>query len=91
MMKRQATLTSLGFVNSTETPPPEKCPVIAGTWRNLTVVVTDHEPSVSADSQASALKFSDLNPPYDLGQVQNFDCPTKRGKLKFNSYFIIGS
>ena len=73
MSKRQAALTSFGFGSCSSTPPPAKRPVTAG--RDLPAAGTDPGPSTSAgtiDSRVTALKFSDLHPPYDLGQVLKF-------------------
>ena len=76
MSKRQAALTSFGFGvpgSCSSTPPPAKLPVTAG--RDLPAARTDPGPSTSAgtiDSRVTALKFSDLHPPYDLGQVLKF-------------------
>ena len=73
MSKRQAALTSFGFGAPSSIPPPEKRLATAG--RDLPAAGTDPEPSTSggtADSRVTALKFSDLHPPYDLGEVQEF-------------------
>ena len=73
MSKRQAALTSFGFGGPGSTPPPEKHPATAE--KDLPVTGTDPDPSTSggrADSQVPASKFSNLHPPYDLGEVQEF-------------------
>ena len=69
MSKRQAAITSFGFGvpgSGSSTPPPAKRPATAGTDSGLSTSAG------TIDSRVTTLKFSDLDPPYDLGQVFKF-------------------
>lgn len=66
-MKRQSSLLSFGFGQGSSSPPPEKRQAVDS--RPETEPDTEQDASTSRRRSLPVNSFSDLHPPYDLGNV----------------------